>query len=97
MVLLEANSLLGPLEGVGPEITTFLGPLALALLFAISGPKKVSISGRTPYNGPCNEFSCIKIIMSRISGTFIVIIDVSCSQELWWCLVGLLQREAWPI
>ncbi len=97
MILMQTNSLLGPLEGVGPEISTFLGPMALALLFAISGPKKDSISGPTPYNDPCNEFSCIKIIMSRTSGTFIVIIDGFCTQELWWCLVGLLLRDPWPI
>jgi hypothetical protein len=56
MILMQTNSLLGPLEGVGPEISTFLGPMALAFLFAISGPKKVSISVRTPYNGPSNEY-----------------------------------------
>ncbi len=26
MILIQANPLLGPLEGVGPEIETFLGP-----------------------------------------------------------------------
>jgi hypothetical protein len=42
--LLRANPLLGPLEEVGPENLDFLRPkMALALLVAISGPKKVSI------------------------------------------------------
>jgi hypothetical protein len=52
MVMMQANPLLRPLEGVGSEISTFWAQMALALLDAISGPKKVLISGPTPSNNP---------------------------------------------
>ncbi len=51
MMLMGANPLLVPLEGVGLEISNFLGPKALASLVAISDP--------TPYNDPQNGFARI--------------------------------------
>jgi hypothetical protein len=51
-IWMGGNPFLGALEGVDPEIFTFLGQMALATLVAISGPKKVSISGPTPSNAP---------------------------------------------
>jgi hypothetical protein len=51
MILMRANPLLRPLEGVGPEILTLWGSLV-----AISGPKKDSISGPIPSNGPRNGY-----------------------------------------
>jgi hypothetical protein len=47
MVMMQANPLLRP-----SEISTFWAQMALALLDAISGPKKVLISGPTPSNDP---------------------------------------------
>jgi hypothetical protein len=53
MILLRANPLLGPLEGVDPENLDFLRlKMALALLAAISGPKKVSIFRAHPFQWP---------------------------------------------
>ncbi len=43
MVLRGATSLLGALEGVGPESSTFLGQNGTRFARAISGPKKVLI------------------------------------------------------
>ncbi len=41
----------------------FWAQLTLDSLFAIAGPKKVSIMGApNPSNGTCNEFARIKII-----------------------------------
>jgi hypothetical protein len=42
MILMRANPLLEPLEGIGPD-NLFWAQIALALLVAISGPNKVSI------------------------------------------------------
>jgi hypothetical protein len=53
MILMRANPLLGPLEGVGPENLDFLwAQIALALLVAISGPKKVEIFSAHPFQWP---------------------------------------------
>jgi hypothetical protein len=43
-IWMGGNPFLGAFEGVGPEISTFLGPMALATLVPISGP--------TPSNAP---------------------------------------------
>ncbi len=42
------NSILGPLEGVGPKISTSWVQMALASLVAIAGPKKYRFSGSPP-------------------------------------------------
>ncbi len=44
--------LLGPLEGVGPESQLFWAQMALALLVANSGPKKVLIFRAHPFHWP---------------------------------------------
>jgi hypothetical protein len=51
MILMGANSLLGPLAGVGPENLDFFGPKwhFFASLVAISGPKKVLIFRAHPF------------------------------------------------
>jgi hypothetical protein len=71
MILRGATSLLGALEGVGPEnlkISTFLGPNGTRFACAISGP--------TPSNAPRNDVAPLKIIKYRAiktTGTLIVI------------------------
>jgi hypothetical protein len=98
MILMPTNSLLRPLEGVGPQIMAFFRAQWHWLCsLQFQGPKKSQFQGAPLTMALVMNIACIKIIMSRTSGTFIVIIDVPCTQELWWCLVGLLQREAWPI
>ncbi len=48
---------LGHWKGRALKSRLFWAQMALAALVAISGPKKVSISGPTPYDGPCNGCS----------------------------------------
>ncbi len=55
--LFWALPFLGPLEGWALKIETFLRPYGARLLIAISGPKKVPISGPTPSIGPPNGFA----------------------------------------
>ena len=43
-------------KGLSLKSRLFWAQMALAALVAISGPKKVLISGTTPYNGPRNEY-----------------------------------------
>ncbi len=52
MVLSAATSLLGALEGVGPENLDFLGPHDNRFVRAISGLKKVSIFRAHPFQCP---------------------------------------------
>ncbi len=52
MVLKSATSLLGALEGVGPENLDFLGSNGIRFPNAISGPKKVSIFRAHPFQCP---------------------------------------------
>jgi hypothetical protein len=52
MVLRGATSLLGALEGVGPENLDFLGTNGTRFARAISGPKKVSIFRVHPFQCP---------------------------------------------
>ncbi len=74
MILRGATSLLGALEGVGPE-NLFLGPNGTRFARAISGPKKSRFSGPIPSNAPCNDVAPLKIITYRTiktTGTLIV-------------------------
>jgi hypothetical protein len=86
MVLRGATSLLGALEGVGPENRDFfLGQMALASLMPFQGPKKSWFSGLTPSNAPRNDVAPLKIIMYRAiktTGTFIVILSLGVFAEL---------------
>ncbi len=53
MILMRANLLLGPLEGVGPENQTFLGPDRQRAERVRFGPEKVKIfRAHPPSNGP---------------------------------------------
>ncbi len=66
-----ATSLLGALEGVGPENLDFFGPK-----WHERGPKKSRFSEPTPSNAPRNDVAPLKIIMYRAiktTGTLIVI------------------------
>ncbi len=66
MLLMGTNPLLGPLEGVGPEILDFFGPRWHSLRWLpFLGPKSHNILGPTPSGGPRNGFATIKIITSR--------------------------------
>jgi hypothetical protein len=56
MLLMRANPLLRPLEGVGPEIKTFLGPEMATSEASVIWAQKAEISGPTPSNGPCNGY-----------------------------------------
>jgi hypothetical protein len=70
MVLRVATSLLGALEGLGPE-NLYWAQMALASLV----PKKSQFSGPTPSNAPCNDVAPLKTIMYRTiktTGTLIV-------------------------
>jgi hypothetical protein len=50
MILMWANRLQGPLEGVGPENREFSGPeMATSKASPISGPKKVEIFRAHPF------------------------------------------------
>jgi hypothetical protein len=55
----------------------FQAQMALVLLVAISGPKKVLISGPTPSNRPCNTKEIIPSCAIYITGTLIVIIPLA--------------------
>jgi hypothetical protein len=64
MILRGATSLLGAMEGVGPEMAR------------AKGPKKSRFSGPTPSNAPHNNVAALKIITYRAiktTGTLIVI------------------------
>jgi hypothetical protein len=66
MILMGANSLLGPLDGLGLENLDFFGPkwhLLRSLPF--QGPIKSRFSRPSPSNGPSNEFAPIKIITPK--------------------------------
>ncbi len=55
MILMRANPLLRPLEGVGPEISTFLGPHGTRYSPEIStflGPHDTRYTTYLPYQGP---------------------------------------------
>jgi hypothetical protein len=58
MVLKNATSLLGALEGVGPENLNFLGPL----LVPFQNSKKSRFSGPTPSNASRNDVALLKTI-----------------------------------
>ncbi len=76
MVLRAATSLLGALEGVGPETRLFWAQMALASLVPFQGPKKSRLSGPTPSNAPHNDVARLKTITYRAiktTGTLIVI------------------------
>jgi hypothetical protein len=65
MVLRGATSLLGALEGVGPENLDF------------QGPKKLRFSGPTPSNASRNDVAPLKTIAYlaiKTTGTLIVIL-----------------------
>ncbi len=59
MVLRGATSLLGALEGVGPN-RLFWAQMALALLVPFQGPKKSRFSGPTPSNAPSKDVEPLK-------------------------------------
>jgi hypothetical protein len=66
MVLMWADPLLRPFEGVDPEISTFWDQMALASYIAISWPKKVSIfRANTFQKALVLDVARIKIIMAR--------------------------------
>ncbi len=54
MIVVQANPLLRPLEGMGPEILIFLGPNGTPFAPCHFRAKKVLISGPTPSNSPRN-------------------------------------------
>ncbi len=57
VTLIGANPLLGPLEGMGPEIETFLDPeLAMGEASAVKGQKRSRFSGPIPFYWPLNWF-----------------------------------------
>jgi hypothetical protein len=71
MVLRSATSLLGALEGVGPENLYFFRPKCARAKV----PKKSRFSGPTPYNAPRNDVAFLKTITYRAiktTGTLIV-------------------------
>ncbi len=53
------------MEGVDPEIETFLGPEMATLEASVIWAQKVEVSGPTPFNGPSIGFARIKIIKSK--------------------------------
>ncbi len=68
MILMWANPLQGPLEGLGPDNGNFFGALKWDKRSEWHlGPKKSRFSGSIPSNGPCNGFAPIK--GGGISGT----------------------------
>ncbi len=57
MILMEANTLLGPLEGVSPKILTFLGLNGTRMACChFMAHKKSLFLGPTPSNGPRNGY-----------------------------------------
>ncbi len=81
MILMRANQLCRPLEGVGPEISTFWTQMDLASLFAISGRKKVSISGLTPSNGPRTQEAKLYIHKKRLNFDHFPIVTLHFSED----------------
>ncbi len=78
MVLRGATSLLGTLEGVGPEnLNFFWAQMAITSLVPFQGPKKSRFSGATPSNAPRNDVAPLKTITYRAiktTGTLTVIL-----------------------
>jgi hypothetical protein len=76
MVLRSATSLLGALEGVGPEnLDFFWAQMALASLVPFQCPKKSRFSGPTPSNAHRNDVALLKIITYRAIKTTGTLID----------------------
>ncbi len=65
MILMGANPLLWPLEGVGPEKSQLFWPKLHLNRCQHFGTKKVSIFRAHPFHGPNNGFAHIKIITFR--------------------------------
>jgi hypothetical protein len=65
MILMRANPLLGPLEGVGPETSTFLGPNDTRFECCHFRAQKSLDSGSNLPLAFVMDSACIKIITSR--------------------------------
>jgi hypothetical protein len=63
IVLRGATSLLGALEGVGPQL--YWAQMALDSLVPFQGPTKSRFSGPTPFNAPRNDVAPLKTITFR--------------------------------
>jgi hypothetical protein len=96
--MMQANSLLEPLEGVDPEISCFWAQMALTSLFAISGPKKVLISGPTTSNGPRHGY-CLHqnyYVPRHINNRYIKNINSYSCTVYFWCVYSMIHL-VWTI
>jgi hypothetical protein len=50
--------------------------MALASLVAVSGPKKVSISGPTPFNGPRNGYCIVQCLITDLNFIIFMLFSV---------------------
>jgi hypothetical protein len=90
MIFMRENTFRGPLEGVDPENRAFLGPeMATSEASAIWTQKKSKFSGPTPFNGPSNRLSRIKIIIQapyKKTGTIPTLV-ILCTSYKGFCIL----------